>query len=105
MKSMERAKSFVAARPTSSNNNQFRNVICSNRDVVKHSLEVDSLPKRSNSVCGAHSTAMDQIPKMVHVVEEAMLLKDSSAGLKFFITFLDTMCMHIYVGEQSFPLN
>ena len=86
MKSMERAKSFVAARSTSSNNNQFRNVICSNRDVVKHSLEVDSLPKRSNSVCGAHSTAMDQIPKMAHVVEEAMLLKDSSAGLKFFIT-------------------
>ena len=71
MKSMERAKSFVVTSRSTSNhhhNSRFRGCV----QDVKHSLSVEAtLPQRSNSVCGPN--ASEHVPKMAHVVQEAML--------------------------------
>ena len=70
MKSMERAKSFVVTSRSTSNhhNSRFRSCV----QDVKHSLSVEApLPQRSNSVCGPN--ASEHVPKMAHVVQEAML--------------------------------
>jgi len=64
MKSMERAKSFVASRPAANKLSK-----------ASTTLEtIASFPQRSNSVCGPH--AASQNAKMASIVEEVMLLND-----------------------------
>ena len=80
MKHMERAKSFVASSRSGGQNQRNRG--CPGTE--KYSLDVlEDLPQRSNSVCGPHANSADQVPKMAHVVEEAMLLKNSGDYLVF----------------------
>ena len=74
MKHMERAKSFVASSRSGGQNQRIRGCPGGHE---KYSLDVlEDLPQRSNSVCGPHANSADQVPKMAHVVEEAMLLKN-----------------------------
>jgi hypothetical protein len=79
MKSMERAKSFVAARPSTTSGRTLDSLRPSG-ETNDSQLEVKLAPlpqRRSNSVCGPHAAA----PKMANIVEEVLLMKESGKHL------------------------